>query len=283
MVDSPAGSSNPGPSSSRECIEVENIGAGNGENSKIVASLGSNITPPTLLNPELGVPATIERAASTTHENGEGLTSPLMSNADVPMADLGSSQTLATIPSTTITLDTPASSIPPTSAPAVLTVSAMPNTSNSDLPTVSAMPNTSNSDLLTDGHSKDGVTNNDQLSPTLSEGGGEGGGVTNDGLSSTNNGAIRDDARGASDGNGSVELSDTTTLSLSSGGMLTFSGGMLTLSGWLKDSAEYFWAILTDKHWQDLISKWLIFEQCCQIEGVSHDSSGTSNRTLKFL
>jgi hypothetical protein len=159
------------------------------------------------------------------------------------VTDLGSSQTLATISSTATGITLD------TPAPTVLTASTL-DTSNSEV------------NLLTDEHSKDG-------------------GATNDGIGSPsmNNGAARDNASGPFGGDVGMEL---TTPSQSSGGTLLFSGDTSTLSGWLKDVAKYFYAILTKKHWQALVSKWVMFEQYCRIEGVSCDSSGISNRKLNF-
>jgi hypothetical protein len=56
---------------------------------------------------------------------------------------------------------------------------------------------------------------------------------------------------------------------------------MSTLSGWLKDAAMYLQAVLAEQAWQDLIQSWLMFEQHCRTEGVSHfevlmDQSGTN-------
>jgi len=70
-----------------------------------------------------------------------------------------------------------------------------------------------------------------------------------------------------------VKDNSALTPSISSSVTLSFSGDASPLSGWLKDSAVYFRAILSDKNWQGLISRWLVFEQCCQMEGVSNSQN----------
>jgi hypothetical protein len=62
-----------------------------------------------------------------------------------------------------------------------------------------------------------------------------------------------------------AEASDKLTASPSS----PSDDELTTLSGWLKTSVKYFRSILLQKSWHSLISKWLMFEQHCQHEGVS--------------
>ena len=211
------------------------------------------------LNPEqaeLGAP-TIELTASATceslitppvsnSEDPENHTSPLIiSNTDIPMLGSSPSQTPpTTFPSTVIaTVNTP-QAISPILLASLPADPTTPATSNTSIDSTRM--------LLEDDHSNnepgDDATNNDQ---PLAHHGATSGAIlsAND---SHNPGRVDDNVGGAV-----------------SCGVATISDDTSTLSGWLKDSVLYFRAILTDKDWQDLISKWVTFELCCRTEGVS--------------
>jgi hypothetical protein len=197
--------------------------------------------PPTSPNAKQGVPATIKStvptARNTEPQNADAIDreTQLETIALLP-SDLdsnvptGSAQITPTLPSTTAI-----ASMPPTLVPANLAAST----------------------------TSSGGVNDDKLSGAKLMGDDGGNSTTNDNNLPSGGGSVRV-------GNESEPVMDTSDdVSSGSNTTLTISDDILPLSGWLKDAATYFRTILTKKAWLDLVSKWLIFEQACQTEGVS--------------